>query len=67
MSKHLQKPQTMSRDAAGWKLRRVVGSVAAVIVMGATVTLATVSVIDSAPAAGSAPVVTVTPGENNWG
>jgi hypothetical protein len=68
MSRHHQKPQTMGRDAAGWQLRRVLGSVGAVIVMCGNVTLfATVSAIDSAPAAGSAPGVTVTPAENNWG
>lgn len=68
MSRHHQKPQTMSRDASGWQLRRVLGSVGAVIAMCGTVTLfTTVPAIDSAPAAGSAPGVTVTTGENNWG
>jgi hypothetical protein len=77
MSRHHHKPQTMSRDAAGWQLRRVLGSVCAVIVMCGTVTLfAAGPAIDSAHAAGSAPGVTVTPAplgvtvtpaENNWG
>lgn len=67
MSRHHQNPQTMSRDATGWKLTRILGSVGAVIVMCGTVTLATLPAIDSAPAAGSAPGVTVIPAENNWG
>ena len=68
MSRYHQKPQTMSGDAAGRQLRRVLGSVGAVIVMCGTFTLtATVWANDSAHAAGSAPAVTGTPGENNWG
>lgn len=67
MSRHHQKPRTMSRDAAGWKLRRILGSVGAVIVMCGTVTLATVPAIHSAPATGATPAATATPDENNWG
>jgi hypothetical protein len=58
----------MSGDAARWQLRRVLGSVGAMIIMCGTVNLfATVSATDSAHATGSALVATVDPGENNWG
>lgn len=67
MSRHHQKPQTMSRDAAGWKLSHIIGSAGAAIVMCGTLTLAIVPAVYSAPAAASAAGVTVTPAENNWG
>ncbi len=68
MSRHHQKPRTMSRDASGWQLRRVLGSIGTVIVICGIATLfTTVPAIDSAPAAQSAQGVTVSPGENNWG